>query len=420
MLEKIELYRNIMVRQYKKGQINLNNKKYIETFCKLFFFWYVFFITTTISTAGRSIALGGVSLFVIYEMLKERKRIQLNALLVEKNYLIIYGLFFGSLILASFFSETKTATSNTLKFFYWTLPFWVVYFSSFFFSVHKLWSTAMMLSVLTIGAFAINQFITTSLGTRLSAPLLNANSLACLLELCLPFVALYMIRCWNKEYTCSKMELYMNAAALGISLFVLLFTQSRGGIAGTCIGFVVLVVVRLWLKYGRNKLCKKKILIVLAGLILICGVVFSGFVAFHRSYDSERLLMIESSYHMWEDHKAFGVGFDNWRNEYKNYISPLAKEPNARMPHNNIAFFFSTTGLVGGFGYCVYVLGTACFLIRKIKDNPTNIYCAAALWAFVAIVIHGMVDAGMTDRFSMQVLSSCFGVALCPDTTAER
>lgn len=59
MLEKIELYRNIMVRQYKKGEINLNNKKYIETFCKLFFFWYVFFITTTISTAGRSIALGG-------------------------------------------------------------------------------------------------------------------------------------------------------------------------------------------------------------------------------------------------------------------------------------------------------------------------------------------------------------------------
>lgn len=50
-------------------------------------------------------------------MLKERKRIQLNTLLVEKNYLIIYGLFFGSLILASFFSETKTATSNTLKFF---------------------------------------------------------------------------------------------------------------------------------------------------------------------------------------------------------------------------------------------------------------------------------------------------------------
>lgn len=178
--------------------------------------------------------------------------------------------------------------------------------------------------------------------------------------------------------------------------------------------------MKFWLKYRNNVSIKRKICIILMGIILITGVVFSGFILFHRAYDLERFLMMESSYHMWEDHKAFGVGLDNWGNEYKKYVSPMAKEPNLPMPHNNVAFFFSTTGIVGGLGYCVYVLGTLAFLLKKIRENPVNLYYSAAFWAFLAIVIHGMVDSGIMNKYQMQILSANLGVALSSSIVSDK
>lgn len=278
----------------------------------------------------------------------------------------------------------------------------------------------MALAVIVIGAFSVHQFICMPFGTRLSAPFANPNGLAGILELCLPFGALFVVSEYKLKQKKSKKEFWLNAVATTAALFVLLFTQSRGGIAGTFIGGIVLVAMKFWLKYRNNVSIKRKICIILMGIVLITGVVFSGFILFHRAYDLERFLMIESSYHMWEDHKVFGVGLDNWGNEYKKYVSPIAKEPNLPMPHNNVAFFFSTTGIVGGLGYCVYVLGTLAFLVKKIRENPVNLYYSAAFWAFLAIVIHGMVDSGIMNKYQMQILSANLGVALSSSIVSDK
>lgn len=314
----------------------------------------------------------------------------------------------------------QTAIASTLKYLYWTLPLWVIYISGFFFPVHKLWRDAVALAVIVIGAFSLHQFICMPFGTRLSAPFANPNGLAGILELCLPFVALFVVNEYKLKQKKSKKEFWLNAVATTVALFVLLFTQSRGGIAGTFIGGIVLVAMKFWLKYRNNVSIKRKICIILMGIVLITGVVFSGFILFHRAYDLERFLMIESSYYMWEDHKVFGVGLDNWGNEYKKYVSPMAKEPNLPMPHNNVAFFFSTTGIVGGLGYCVYVLGTLAFLLKKIRENPVNLYYSAAFWAFLAIVIHGMVDSGIMNKYQMQILSANLGVALSSSIVSDK
>ena len=356
--------------------------EYAEKGYKFFLALYMFFIVSTISNAGRSIALGGVVLFAGYYWAKGKRTIRFESFAEEKRYWIVYGAFFGLLILAAFFAPTKTAIASTLKYLYWTLPLWVIYISGFFFPVHKLWRDAVALAVIVIGAFSVHQFICVPFGTRLSAPFASPNGLAGILELCLPFGALFVVNEYKLKQKKSKKEFWLNAVATTASLFVLLFTQSRGGIAGTFIGGIVLVAMKFWLKYRNNVSIKRKICIILMGIVLITGVVFSGFILFHRAYDLERFLMIESSYHMWEDHKVFGVGLDNWGNEYKKYVSPIAKEPNLPMPHNNVAFFFSTTGIVGGLGYCVYVLGTLAFLVKKIRENPVNLYYSAAFWAF--------------------------------------
>ena len=78
---------------------------------------------------------------------------------------------------------------------------------------------------------------------------------------------------------------------------------------------------------------------------------------FTRSYDGERLLLIESSYNMWRDNKLFGIGLTNWKEKYQGqYMLPEAKEPKLATPHNVVMFYFSTTGLIGGFGYVVFSL----------------------------------------------------------------
>lgn len=394
--------------------------EYAEKGYKFFLALYMFFIVSTISNAGRSIALGGVVLFVGYYWAKGKRTIRFESFAEEKRYWIVYGAFFGSLILAAFFAPTKTAIASTLKYLYWTLPLWVIYISGFFFPVHKLWRDALALAVIVIGAFSLHQFICMPFGTRLSAPFASPNGLAGILELCLPFGALFVVNEYKLKQKKSKKEFWLNAVAITAALFVLLFTQSRGGIAGTFIGGIVLVAMKFWLKYRNNVSIKRKICIILMGIVLITGVVFSGFILFHRAYDLERFLMIESSYHMWEDHKVFGVGLDNWGNEYKKYVSPMAKEPNLPMPHNNVAFFFSTTGIVGGLGYCVYVLGTLAFLLKKIRENPVNLYYSAAFWAFLAIVIHGMVDSGIMNKYQMQILSANLGVALSSSIVSDK
>lgn len=394
--------------------------EYAEKGYKFFLALYMFFIVSTISNAGRSIALGGVVLFAGYYWAKGKRTIRFEGFAEEKRYWIVYGAFFGLLILAAFFAPTKTAIASTLKYLYWTLPLWVIYISGFFFPVHKLWRDAVALAVIVIGAFSVHQFICMPFGTRLSAPFANPNGLAGILELCLPFGALFVVNEYKLKQKKSKKEFWLNAVATTVALFVLLFTQSRGGIAGTFIGGIVLVAMKFWLKYRNNVSIKRKICIILMGIVLVTGVVFSGFILFHRAYDLERFLMIESSYHMWEDHKVFGVGLDNWGNEYKKYVSPIAKEPNLPMPHNNIAFFFSTTGIVGGLGYCVYVLGTLAFLLKKIRENPVNLYYSAAFWAFLAIVIHGMVDSGIMNKYQMQILSANLGVALSSSIVSDK
>ena len=264
--------------------------EYAEKGYKFFLALYMFFIVSTISNAGRSIALGGVVLFAGYYWAKGKRTIRFESFAEEKRYWIVYGAFFGLLILAAFFAPTKTAIASTLKYLYWTLPLWVIYISGFFFPVHKLWRDAVALAVIVIGAFSLHQFICMPFGTRLSAPFANPNGLAGILELCLPFVALFVVNEYKLKQKKSKKEFWLNAVATTAALFVLLFTQSRGGIAGTFIGGIVLVAMKFWLKYRNNVSIKRKICIILMGIVLITGVVFSGFILFHRAYDLERFL----------------------------------------------------------------------------------------------------------------------------------
>lgn len=51
----------------------------------------------------------------------------------------------------------------------------------------------------------------------------------------------------------------------------------------------------------------------------------------------------------------------------------------------------------------IFVLGELAFLIQRIKNDPNDLSYQAMLWAFLTITLHGFVDAGITNKFAMQI-----------------
>ncbi|WP_170007097.1 O-antigen ligase family protein [Veillonella denticariosi] len=132
---------------------------------------------------------------------------------------------------------------------------------------------------------------------------------------------------------------------------------------------------------------------------------------FSREYDGERLLMWQSSYNMWKDYPFLGVGFDQWQKQYEEtYCFEEAKERNIPMPHNNTVYFFSTTGLIGGIAYIIFSIGILLYFVKQMYKNPQNILLPIMIWMWSAIMIHGQVDSGITNKFVMHILCGTMGL----------
>lgn len=379
----------------------------------IFLFLYTTFLISTLSNAGVSISVSLLCVVIIYLYVKNFKKI----LWPDKTFLAIYIVFFGSLLLSAVISGDLKSISETIKYIYWTLPFWVVYLSEKrSFSIES-WGYGTSLSLLVVSVYSVYQFITLPLGTRITGTFANPNGFVGVLETSLPILIAFY---WSygekniKQY--HQLIKYILLGIIGMTVFVLLATQSRGGIAGAFIGGIVVFLMRYRNKIGIQYNNRKNIACALILEAAVSGVAFLGLSTFQRSYDNERMLLIQSSYAMWKDNPVYGVGFSNWKEQYQShYISPMAKEPNLPMPHNNVAFFFSTTGIIGGIGYIVFTIGLLLLLIKKIVKYPQNVYYQAALWSFIAISVHGFVDSGITNKFNMQILFLCLGIAFASE-----
>ena len=375
----------------------------------MFLFLYALFLTSRVSNAGMSISVCLLCIALVYVYIKQFKKI----IVPDTHFLLLYGIFFGSLLFSAILSGDSKSIHATIKYLYWTIPFWVAYMAERQdFSITS-WGYGASVSLLLLSGYALWQWLVFPVGTRISGTFTSPNGFAGVLETSLPMaVALYWM--YGKER--NRYIRYILLAIIGMSVLALLATQSRGGIAGAFIGGVAVFLIRyrnmLRVRYTKGKCIGCALILAVA----VSGVAFLGLSTFHRSYDNERMLLIQSSYAMWKDHPIYGVGFSNWKEQYAaHYISPMAKEPNLPMPHNNMAFFFSTTGIIGGLGYGIFTLGLLLLLLRKTIKHPQNVCYQAALWSFIAISVHGLVDSGITNKGNMQILSFCLGIAFASE-----
>lgn len=208
-------------------------------------------------------------------------------------------------------------------------------------------------------------------------------------------------------------------AGIGILILAMLFclykTESRGAIAAFLGGILISLGSMLWLYRSRiPKKAKKMISIFLVLVCLIGGAAF-GYLQSERKgaakIGGERIIMLEASYEMWQDHKWMGIGMDRWGEYYYSpqYHPKTGHETNLSMPHNMFIYFLSTAGIWGGVGYLLF-LGLSAWGLYKtagVIDNPLlSVAILAAFWAFT---IQGLVDTTIINKIPSRIYFALMG-----------
>lgn len=374
---------------------------------------YLFFLCSTISNAGYSISYALLIICMVICLAKTHKNFQFP----DKQFISIYLVFMCSLVIAAMLSGDGKSLQSTIKYIYWTLPFFVLYTINqrSFYHQSVQWGTS--LASIILSGYVLFIFFFLPHGERISGFFRNPNDYAMVVEMFLPFIFASICKNYQfqrkKIFSFSNWSNIFNIIAFVISVFGIFLSKSRGGIAGFLFGAAVLIILNILL---NKKYVVSKIKILFACCILCfvaTGLIVVMTQHYQRGYDYERVLLVQSSYKMWNDHKLYGVGYSRWQKEYKEkYISPEAKEPDLPMPHNTFAEYFSTTGVIGGLGYSIFVFGSIIILIKKMKEDITNPYIQALLWVSISILAHGLVDAGLRNKFVARLYFGFWGITL--------
>lgn len=216
----------------------------------------------------------------------------------------------------------------------------------------------------------------------------HPNKFGLFIELIIPYLVYFFIK--TKNYT--KKILIMGIITIG--LFCLLKTESRGAILGLFGGAVCSLIGWMYIE-------KKKKILFWGGIVIAFCIVAGGFFigdvmskrSGMRAIGGERIYMMDASLDMWKDHKLLGVGLANWEQQYysERYHPEQAREKN-EMPHNMLINFLSTTGIIGGMGYLIFLIFSfkAIWNMWKCAMDPLFVVCVmTAFWAFT---IHGFLD----------------------------
>lgn len=377
------------------------------------FFLSIYAITSIISNALYSITLTTLGAIVLY-VYKAASKDTIRFIYPEKSFLLVYLPFFILIIASSIGIGYKDSISKAIDITSWSLvPFLLYYFSMQRVFFHEPMVLGIISGSWTLGIYGLYQYIYSDSG-RIQSYLSQPNYLAEMIEMSIPFLFLYVLQKSADE------KIKIVSIITGSMLVILLFmTKSRGGILGLIAGGSCLFFIRCILLRIETKQVFKYFV---ALLIVACGTIIFFYsqhtsqnenVGITRSYDYERILLWESSYDMWKNHRAFGIGLRHWHDEYiSKYISPDAKEPNLEFPHNIYMYFISETGTLGGVGILFFTVGVFFYFVLLLKRNPDNIFVNAFIWSFLIIMIHGQVDAGITNKFVMRLYSTYLGITL--------
>lgn len=384
--------------------------KYLLLFISNVFF---FFLCSTKWNAGYSISAGLAVLVIVWGRFQLNKKVSF----FPTCCIVAYFLFIGGVSLASYLSGDPASMRVAYKFLAYSIPMWVLFFLlQRDISILPAIQWGIVAGTNVLNTVVIQEIWKVHAIKRIYGPFASPNHLAMVMESILPFLLLntvYLIKNVHRESPArEKVLTVLSIVTSVLAVGAILLTRSRGGIAGFLLG-AVFAFCALFLNHthlsGLKKISALALVFVLSG-----AVVFGVTVNYlNRKYDPERVLLLTSAYHMWQDHPLYGVGIGRWNEVYRaHYMLKGAREPKLSLPHNNIANFFSGAGVLGGGGFVLFMLSVLYVLLRALRTQPDNHYIYAMLWVWIAISVHGMVDNSFFGRYNDRLLFAMLGVAL--------
>lgn len=331
-----------------------------------------------------------------------------------KALLSLYGvLFLVSLFQYDTIKNITDSAYSSVTLFLITLPLWMVVYIGYWYDIRK-WIIYVVYG--NMYAFTLHGIFTylTEKQTRLAGFYGSATEAGMLLDLFIPFTMALTVFLWKRLYW-----RIVSLLLVVLEVATVILSETRGSYLALCTGFIVFSVLYIWINRSELQIWKKMSIGLMA--ILLCAAagsytIYLGSEGVKRMAGGERLLMWESSYHMWEDHKWLGIGLSEWSETYNNpeskYHPDEAEETTNVMPHNIYIYFGATGGIVSLLGLGGYMFFMSRYLLRKIHMQKNNPMGWAMLVMFVALMAHGLVDGTLISKHIGRIFYLLMGAGI--------
>jgi Lipid A core - O-antigen ligase and related enzymes len=344
--------------------------------------------TSSISIAGSHVAIGIACLAAIARYCKQPIKPALDSGLIKAVMI-----FLGVMAISGLQGAHPLVSLNKVwATFYRIVPFFLV--MAFVKEKQRLVTLLVTLAVsmLVSDSYAIWQGIH---GNLRAGSFSNYMIFAgCLLQM-IPL--LLVLGFQDTEEQAAKRRFYLLVCS--VSMVALVFNGTRGA---------WLAVVAAILVYAFISLFKdKRVFIVLFLLIILLGALVLNvplikdkvysITDLSNQSNSERLLIWQSAWQMFNDHKLLGIGSGNFKELYNSqYISPMAKEHGLGHAHNNLLNVLAEMGLLGLASF-IYLF--AYILVKTYREykKDGNIYMLALLLVTISLIVQGLTEYNFDD-----------------------
>lgn len=360
-------------------------------------FLTAFALLSIISIPAGNVMLGlATAAFLLYGY-KNRNELQT----IDKTYYMAIAVFMGTMLLSALASgDIGHGLKRWSDFWLWRLmPFFIITFAI------KDFISARRILTISIGCISLSSLFAIYQGldgnTRANGFFGYPMTLAGYLCLFIPILFILFL-----ERKRNDIWKWLIGISLSICCIALLFNGTRGA------WLAIAAVIGLLLIYY---LVKRKVLAtVILCLLIGVGAGLSQYEPFMQRIEtitnnkyqsnSERILIWQSAFHMFEDHPVLGVGLGQYKDNYqKKYISPKAKEPYLSHAHSNFMQMLAESGIIGFAGFMTLI---TCFIgysfLRFWKDkNPYALMMSASV---LALVLQGFTEY----NFGNSAVMKCF------------
>lgn len=335
-------------------------------------------------------------LWIVFEYKKKRIEFpKINALLLKSVIC-----FWFTIIAASLLVFDIESIKRAVDYVYWSLPFWMLVILGYNKNITKGLIIGLCISTLIICGYGIYQQLFKDF-LRIKSFYPSPNYLGTILAMLIPFLFMFIIVVRQNIY---KMLLTIT---LFLSIYCIYFTQSRGALLGLACGTLFYLFYISWCK----KVITKTFIALMIAFCSLCGIYFVYTPNIMRSYDVERIYILQGSLNMWKDHKLVGVGLGNFKEYYqKQYILEQANEKDIVKSHNIITAFLAEAGIIGASGFIVMNTGIFYFLLKTLQKSFHNYILGAFFISFIVLNVHGMVDSTFNYQAINRLFWGLFGI----------